>query len=322
MEMKKLIAVGIILLFIGTTIIPSNGQDTSKSSSPTSRGNTLYVGGSGPGNYTTIKDAVDNATDGDTVFVYSGFYNESRICLNNSIIVLGENKNTTIIDGRGYSYIFCLKESCEISGFTFQNSKIGIDVESNQNNVVHDNIIRNTTDSGILLIYSNYNVIFENIVYNNNGGIALLHSFYNIIQGNILTNNTDGIYADFVYNNSIIQNSIKNSTEHGIYVVDSFKMFIHDNEIIQNNIGIDLTYSGLTIITKNNIYHNKKNAGFYGPIPNLNVWARNYWGLRLLPIKIIKGVGAIFKFNQFPPQEITFPWLDFDLFPRWRPYNI
>jgi hypothetical protein len=33
------------------------------------RGDIFYVGGSGEGNYSTIQDAVDNASDGDTVFV-------------------------------------------------------------------------------------------------------------------------------------------------------------------------------------------------------------------------------------------------------------
>ena len=37
-------------------------------------GNTLYVGGSGPNNYTSIQSAIDDAVDGDTVFVYSGTY--------------------------------------------------------------------------------------------------------------------------------------------------------------------------------------------------------------------------------------------------------
>ena len=39
-------------------------------------GNILYVGGSGPGNYTKIQDALDNATEGDTVYVYSNTYYE------------------------------------------------------------------------------------------------------------------------------------------------------------------------------------------------------------------------------------------------------
>ena len=33
-------------------------------------GNILYVGGSGPGNFTSIQDAVNNASEGDTVFVF------------------------------------------------------------------------------------------------------------------------------------------------------------------------------------------------------------------------------------------------------------
>jgi len=62
----KGLAVGIILLFIGTCIIPSTAQDTEKPSQSTSRGNWLYVGGSGPGNYTKIQDAINDSFDGDT----------------------------------------------------------------------------------------------------------------------------------------------------------------------------------------------------------------------------------------------------------------
>jgi hypothetical protein len=41
-------------------------------------GNTLYVGGDGLGNYSNIQDAIDNAMDGDTVFVYNGTYNQNE----------------------------------------------------------------------------------------------------------------------------------------------------------------------------------------------------------------------------------------------------
>ncbi|MGF3554110.1 MAG: hypothetical protein ACQXXF_02395, partial [Thermoplasmatota archaeon] len=48
---------------------------------PGNGGNWLYVGGSGPKNYTKIQDAIDKATDGDTVFVYddSSPYKENVI---------------------------------------------------------------------------------------------------------------------------------------------------------------------------------------------------------------------------------------------------
>ena len=53
--------------------------------------NILYVGGSGECNYTKFQGAIDNATDGDTVFVYdiSLLYNES-VTIDKSINFLAE----------------------------------------------------------------------------------------------------------------------------------------------------------------------------------------------------------------------------------------
>ena len=64
--------VGVIVLFIGMCITSSVANDTfNKSNNPISNGNTLYVGGTGEGNYTTIQSAIDNTSIGDTVFVYT-----------------------------------------------------------------------------------------------------------------------------------------------------------------------------------------------------------------------------------------------------------
>ena len=62
----------------------------------------MYVGGSGPGNYTRIQSAIDYAFDGDTVFVYddsSPYY--ENIEVKKSVYLIGENKDTTIINGGG-----------------------------------------------------------------------------------------------------------------------------------------------------------------------------------------------------------------------------
>ena len=98
---RKGLVIGIIVLFIGMSINSSTGRRVEmKSTTQTLRGNTLYVGGIGPGNYTTIQNAIDNASDGDTVFVYaysSPYY--ENVLVNRSINLIGEDKNTTIIDG-------------------------------------------------------------------------------------------------------------------------------------------------------------------------------------------------------------------------------
>ena len=73
--MRKIIALGIMLLFLGMTISSSTGLYLNEQSiKPLSSGNILYVGGNGSGNYSKIQDAINDSVDGDTVFVYNGTY--------------------------------------------------------------------------------------------------------------------------------------------------------------------------------------------------------------------------------------------------------
>ncbi|UCD13584.1 MAG: hypothetical protein JSW60_08515, partial [Thermoplasmatales archaeon] len=99
MNVKKGLAIGIILLFLSVSVIPSTGTTVEKSSISFD-GNTLYVGGDGPGNYTKIQDAIDDASDGDTVFVYddsSPYQQESYLNIEKSINLIGEDRDTTVI---------------------------------------------------------------------------------------------------------------------------------------------------------------------------------------------------------------------------------
>ena len=120
-------AVGIILLFIWTGTISSNGQQLEKLASPVGRGNWLYVGGSGPGNYTKIQDAINASVDGDTVFVYSGSYQEC-LFIKKSINVFGKDRNTTVV-GVNKS-LACLVQICAdtvtFKGFTISPGRSAV----------------------------------------------------------------------------------------------------------------------------------------------------------------------------------------------------
>ena len=58
----------------------------------------------GSGNYTVIQSAIDATTDGDTVLVYDGTYTENIDYSGKNLIIIGENRETTIIDGNQRIY--------------------------------------------------------------------------------------------------------------------------------------------------------------------------------------------------------------------------
>ena len=98
------------LLFVGMRFLPE------------ARATTLYVGGAGPGNYTTIQSAIDNASSGETIYVYEGTYHENVI-INHSVSLIGEDENRTIIEGVVNSpAIMVWADWVNISGFTLVNS--------------------------------------------------------------------------------------------------------------------------------------------------------------------------------------------------------
>jgi len=154
----------------------------------TERGTTFYVGGDGPGNYTHIQDAVDNASIGNTVVVFNGTYLENVI-IDKTLILTGENQNGTIIDGNGMGDVVTISaEYVSFSGFTIQNSGeqgtgAGITVLAN-NVTIQDCISQNNTYYGIYVMNCTGATIVNCTVFNNHfSGITLENSSNNNIVG-------------------------------------------------------------------------------------------------------------------------------------------
>jgi Periplasmic copper-binding protein (NosD) len=201
--MRKVLVIGIILLFIGASIVSGLNTNSTNSSQPLNRG-WLYVGGSGPGNYTTIQSAINAANFGDTIFVHSGIYYEhvflnGSIYNNNYITLLGENKYTTIIDGFGGSAILRILNGHNniISRFSLRNAGIGCAFGADKfycgDNILSDCLIYNNSGSG-LLIYG----VFPNSVEANN----------HIINCEIYQNNDYGIRTEIYLGGEVTSNLI------------------------------------------------------------------------------------------------------------------
>jgi len=168
---QYLIIITIFALFIGLSIVPSSGIIiVNKPSTINNNGEVLYVGGVEPGNYSTIQDAIDSANPGDTIFVYkdsSPYYENVKI--NKMIKLIGESRNTTIINGRNKGNtisIFYNANNVVISGFTITEGGDGIFVYSDNNTIQGNKIVFNY--HGIEIDYdADYNIITNNIILHN-----------------------------------------------------------------------------------------------------------------------------------------------------------
>jgi len=249
---RKGLAVGLILLLIGTSVIPAIAQVVEKPSQ-TSRGNWLYIGGSGPGNYTKIQDAIDNTSDGDTVFVYSGVYYE-RIVIPQAISLIGESKNTTVIDAINSDVgelIYLKSDNITISGFTLRfngdwgNPRVIISNinyhEGTKNITISNNILQADVSFPCIRLYRcDFCTITQNIFY--------------------LLNYSDGIELSWG-TNCTITNNLMNTVDigNGILGIELSNIFystISNNSIISNHLGCGLSYSKFNTISHNHFYRN------------------------------------------------------------------
>jgi parallel beta-helix repeat protein len=192
---------------------------------------TWIVGGNG---FNSIQEAINNASPGDTVIVSKGTYYEN-IVVNKSITLVGEDTESTIINGGGVENVISIKASnVNISGFTIINSGstgYGIFVERSGNIIIKNNRIMNNK-IGIRIISSWDDRIYGNMVSSNDLGIQLIYTLESVIHKNIIVNNTNGIEIYYSMNNLFYENLISNN-DYGIYVFvySNNNVFYHNNFI-------------------------------------------------------------------------------------------
>jgi len=147
----------------------------------------------------SIQDAIDTSNPGDTIKVAAGTYNE-KIIITKSIEIIGENKDTTIINGGNKASGNCVHifaDNIEVTGFTLTNCF-----------------------SGAVTVWST-NVTLSNLdIYDVQNGIVMMESDEIIAQDNIITGNIYGIVQQTSDKSQIINNKILENTL-GIWLYSS-----------------------------------------------------------------------------------------------------
>jgi parallel beta-helix repeat protein len=143
-----------------------------------------------PTDYLSIQDAINNAVDGDTVYVKKGTYVENPI-VNKSVSLVGEDRDATIIDVTAGLKV--QKDNVTITGLTIYDGWQGITVSANYSKISGNKITN--CQYGIVLLSSQNSTVTENILQSIglSAAIQLSYSNNNLIKNNYIDSCTEGI---------------------------------------------------------------------------------------------------------------------------------
>ena len=239
----------------------------------------------GVGNYTSIQDAINESTAGDTIQVQSGTYYE-HVVVNKRLTLQGTDTGSglPVIDGNasgsaialsannctlqdfvamssGQSGIIVASSYNTVLGNTATGSGYGIVLSSSSNgNTVSGNTATGNTNYGIYLSSSTGNTITGNIANGSDTGISISGSSGNTISNNTANSNDIGIELPSSSGNTISGNTATNNIHYGIALTSSSGNTISGNTINGNSRGIYI----ITTSNSNSISNNTATSNGIG----------------------------------------------------------
>jgi parallel beta-helix repeat protein len=229
-----------------------------------------------PDDYPTVQAAIDKAAVGETVYVRSGTYNEN-IHVDKQLSLIGENKQTTVIDGGGKGTVVQIgSASVEIANFTIRNTGTSqwfgtgfpdscITVEESNNVAIRNSLVTSATVGVWSYVSSNMNFV-QNVVSNvTTMGIVAYACMNSTIRDNLFEDcGVVGVHLD---GNSVgcqIMNNTVTDCGEGLEIERSGQNAILENEFLNNNASVILNSCGKSNVLSNNIMNGVKS--------NLVVW--------------------------------------------------
>ena len=278
---KEILSISISLIVF---IISISGCIEEK---PTVKSNIIYVDNGGGADYTQIQDAIDNADDGNIIYVQNGTYFETLV-INKSISLIGASPDKTIIYFNGSNndknnIILINADKCAIKGFKMININVSLDLiginVNSSNNIISNNSILNFKQGIYLKEDTSNNIISWNNISNDRYGIVLDYSYKNTLtKNNISFSSEYGIYLYFGSEANIISWNIISDNEYAISIKGTSNT-IFGNTIINNQRGIYFCCGANSNVMSYNLFSQNSQYHAYDTLPNQ--WDSgsigNYW---------------------------------------------
>ena len=224
--------------------------------------------------FKSIKTALNDAQNGDTIFVYNGIYKEGNIIINKEVSLIGIN--FPVLDGQKKYEVLSIKSAnTVVSGFKVQHSGYatlddpgGIKVY----NTNHVSICNNVLDDNFFGIYLQYctNCIIKNNRITSYGieeqqignGIHCWKSDSLQIIGNKVTGHRDGIYFEFVTNSVIWRNISTANIRYGLHFMFSNNDSYISNVFKNNGAGVAVMFTNKVKMFNNTFEENWGDAAY------------------------------------------------------------
>lgn len=223
----------------------------------------------------SIKEAINNCSKGDSIFVYSGVYKEGNIIINKPLSLFGIDY--PVLDGQKKYEVLSIKaNNVLVTGIKVQKSGMatlddpgGIKVYDSKcvtitNNILDDNFF------GIYLQYSKHCIIKNNKLTAyaveeqqiGNGIHCWKSDSLQIIENNV-TGHRDGIYFEFVTNSIIWKNNSVKNIRYGLHFMFSNNDAYISNTFKNNGAGVAVMFTHKVKMV-NNVFEENWGDAAYG----------------------------------------------------------
>jgi len=197
----------------------------------------------------------------------------------NSIFMLKSDENT-LLNNILHNSIYGIRLENSLNntfdGNNISDNKIGVYLKTSTGNLLNNSVIQNSKGSGINLLASDENKLYNSIISANNVSITLRNSSNNSIGNNIISLNSYGLKLYSSGDNSITDNEIIEN-ELGAYLKNSSENILSGNSINTNTVcGVSLNSSTDNILHNNEIRNNSE-CGLFLLDSKSNLIYNNYF---------------------------------------------
>lgn len=223
----------------------------------------------------TIKEAISQAKDFDTILINKGNYKEHDILVNKPLTIIG--KDYPVIDGELKGEIITIiSDDVTVDGLfiinvgtSYTEDYAAIRVRKSKNFVIQ-NLVLEKLFFGIYIEKSHHGKVFHNKIigdaveeYNSGNGIQLWHSNHIEIEHNYIEHVRDGIYLEFS-DDCVIKNNVSTlNVRYGLHFMFSNDDIYEANTFEKNGAGVAVMFSK-HIKMYNNIFKENWGTASYG----------------------------------------------------------